>query len=100
MSPLELLKTIYLGDRACKSLLIDGWNDRIVLQVDTISRIRSVTGNWEYYTDEDIVDGLIVFTNATSISFEPNGLMPNDLIHSITARVLPAKSNETQYYRF
>jgi len=53
MSPAEFLKTIYLGDRACKSILIDGWNKRIELKVDSISRVRSESGNWDIYTQRD-----------------------------------------------
>lgn len=83
MHPELFLKTIYLGDRSCKNLLIDGWNRRVVLQVDLISRIRSDNGNWEFYSDEDIPDGFIVFTGADFIDFNPAGFIPNDLINSI-----------------
>ena len=35
------LKTIYLGDRACKAITLDGWNRSIKIEIDCISRIRS-----------------------------------------------------------
>ena len=90
MKPAEFLNTIYLGDRACKSIFIDGWNEKVELQVDTISRIRSESGNWEFYADEDIGDGRIVFSSAKSIKFSPCGPIPNDLINSF--EVYPFKA--------
>jgi hypothetical protein len=93
--PTEFLKTIYVGDRACKSIAIDGWNGRGAIQVDEISRIRSASGQWEYYNGENIVDGLLVFTEVKSISFDPPGPVPNDYINDIKAEPLP-----DDYYRF
>jgi len=80
MTPSEFIKTIYLGDRACKSLEIDGWNQRVRIQVDTISRIRSVSGEWEFYSEEDIEDGYLVFDAVVSASLSPPGFLPNDWI--------------------
>ena len=92
----DFLRTIYLGDRACKAILIDSWNGTIKIQVDCISRIRSET--WNYYNDENIEDGWIVFNGVQSCSFDPSGPIPNDLIdglefegyadHRSTAKVL------------
>ena len=81
--PKGFLETIYLGDRACKTLIIDGFGDRVILVVDDISRIRNASGNWEFYTEEDITDGRIVFTDVDSLEFDPPGLIPNDLINSL-----------------
>jgi hypothetical protein len=103
MQPSEFLRTLYLGDRACKSLLIDGWNERVALQVEpTISRIRSPSGRWEYYTDEDIDNGLVVFTGVESIVFEPPGLIPNDAINSIDVEPIgkPETSDAGQRFLF
>jgi hypothetical protein len=44
MNPAEFLVTIYLGDRGCKGISIDGWNRQVSIQIDEISRIRSKTG--------------------------------------------------------
>ncbi len=82
-NPTELLKTVYLGDRACKGLTIDSWGKRLVLRVSCISRIRSESGEWQFYTDEDIPDGLLVFTGLDSIEFAPPGHVPNDAINSV-----------------
>lgn len=83
MTPAELLKTVYLGDRACKGVYVESWSRRVSLHVDVISRIRSRSGTWDYYTDEDIPDGRLVFTGVTAIRFDPPGPVPNDLIHEI-----------------
>jgi hypothetical protein len=77
---MEFVKTLYLGDRACKSILIDGWCRRVCVQVDEISRIRHGDGEWHFYTEEDIKDGLIVFSGVKTVSFTPPGPIPNDYI--------------------
>lgn len=102
MNPEIFLRTIYLGDRACKNILIDGWNQRIAIQVDKISRIRSESGNWEFYTDEDIDDGIIIFSDVATFRFDPPGLMPNDLINSLDVRAIAEHipGGESSYYRF
>ena len=91
MNPDELIKKIYYGDRACKSVLIDSWNNLIKIQLDCISRV--IGNNWNYYNDENIYDGFLVFTFAEYISLTPNGLIPNDLINIIDVK----KEGEDKY---
>jgi hypothetical protein len=91
----EFLRTIYLGDCACKSITIDGSNNCIVIKVDEISRVRSESGNWEFYNDENIVDGLLVFSDVRSVLFDPAGPIPNDFISGLNAEPLP-----DGHYRF
>lgn len=100
MDPIEFLKTIYLGDRGLKNILIDGWNNRVVLQIDLISRVRDASGYWNFYSDEDIADGFLVFTGVESIRVDPPGLIPNDFIDVIGAERLEGKAQERFCVRF
>ena len=56
MKPMEFLKTVYLGDRCCTGISWDPRTKEIRLFINKISRVRDPSGNWEYYTDEDIDD--------------------------------------------
>ncbi|MGE6783708.1 DUF6258 family protein [Ensifer adhaerens] len=81
MKPNEFLTSIYLGDRACKAIVLDGWKDEVKIQIDSISRVRGE--HWDYYTDEDVDDGFLVFEGVDHVSFDPPGLIPNDVIGEI-----------------
>jgi len=74
------LKSIYLGDRACQSVEIDGWNSLIRIKVNCISRVRGPSGTWNYYTDEDIAEGRIVFAGVKSFEMQNAGYLPNDQV--------------------
>ena len=87
----EFVNSVYLGDRGLKSIFIDGCNHEVKLQVTCISRVRG--SSWDYYTEEDIDDGLIVFEGVTSIAFEPSGLVPNDFINEIRAERIVNSEN-------
>ena len=100
MNAKEFLYTIYLGDRGLKSILLDGWNHRVVLQIDLISRVRSASGQWDYYADEDIVDGLIVFTDVESVFFDPPGFISGDYIDLVGVEMLPPQKGDNEHQRF
>lgn len=86
MKPSEFIRTIYVGDRACKAITIDGWNAAVRIQVDCISRIRNPAGTWDYYTAEDIKDGYLVLTDVQSCELDNHGYLPNDLMNTIEVR--------------
>jgi hypothetical protein len=83
MNVQNFIRTLYLGDRACKAIIIDGWSNTVRLQVDCISRVRSASGTWDYYTDEDVTDGILVFEDVDRVELRNAGHMPNDSINSI-----------------
>lgn len=83
MTVRTFLRTLYLGDRACKSIQLDAWNASVRVVVDCISRVRDPSGVWGYYTDEDISDGAIVLTGVERFELDNDGWVPNDLINSI-----------------
>jgi len=51
--------------------------------VDCISRVRSASGTWDYYVDEDVVDGVLVFSGVDVLELRNEAHMPNDSINSI-----------------
>ena len=76
--PLRFLKTIYLGDRGITGISMDTDNGIIKIHIDCISRVRGE--NWNYYTDEDLENGAIVFTGCKKFFFDTNGILPSDFI--------------------
>jgi|SRR5579872_2696 len=98
MEPEAFLKTIYLGDRACKGLVLDSWEKKLKLLVDVVSRVRDESGQWNYYDGEDIEDGYVVFDGLREVRFDPSGPLPNDYINSISVR--RAESDTDVLYEF
>lgn len=94
-TPNEFIKTLYLGDRACKRVIIDGLQKRLIIEVDNISRNRNPSGQWEFYTEEDIVDGMVVFEGLNSFEFSPQGFVPSDWIEFISVDETNANSPNT-----
>jgi hypothetical protein len=83
MNPVELLKTIYLGDRSIKKIVIDGWNEKVAIQCDLISKIPPNESSWEFYDGEDIENGFLIFNHVNSIRILPIGAIADDYISSI-----------------
>lgn len=86
MNPIQFLKSIYLGDRYCINLHVDNEEKQVKLHVNSISRIRDKSGEWNYYYDEDIEDGVIVINGVKKVIFDKSGLLPNDQIYDFHAR--------------
>lgn len=83
MKPRDFIRTLYLGDRACKAIIIDGWDSSVRVQVNCISRVRSASGTWDYYVDEDIVEGFLVFSGVQACELCNAGHLPNDSINDL-----------------
>lgn len=96
MTPVEFADTIYLGDRAIKSILLDGWKKEIKIQVDSISRVRGET--WNFYVDENLDDGFLVMEGVVSFKLEPCGLIPDDWIELTSVR--PTDDNTAFVFEF
>ena len=91
MNPIDFLKTIYLGDRGCTKIVIDNDHSIIKFQIDLISRIRSQSGYWEYYQDENLEEGCIVISSIESFTMNSKGLLPNDCIKSLEAKKIEGR---------
>ncbi|MBE6369629.1 MAG: hypothetical protein E7056_05655 [Lentisphaerae bacterium] len=76
--PLKFLKTIYLGDRGVTGISMDSVRKTVKIHIDCISRVRGE--NWNYYTDEDLENGAIVFIGCKKFFFDTNGILPSDFI--------------------
>lgn len=94
----EFINTIYLGDRWLKSIIVDSVNSKLKLQVNLISRIRSEDGFWNYYNDENIEDGFIVFTDVESLEMSPQGVIPNDEINNYEINITNDNVSEVIFY--
>lgn len=90
----SILKTVYLGDRYCKSEKYDAQKGIYQVQMNCISRIRSSDGEWNFYNDENIDDGIISFEGVSDIE-RSSELEINDEIFSI--EIL---ASEESYYIF
>lgn len=94
----EFINTIYLGDRWLKSIIVDSVNSKVKLQVNLISRIRSEDGFWNYYNDENIEDGFIVFTDVENLEMSPQGVIPNDEICNYEINIINDDVSEVIFY--
>lgn len=84
----KFFSTIYLGDRYCVETKYDKKDNFFTIQMNGISRIRSTDGQWNFYTDEDIMDGLIVFSGVKKIECGRAPFELNDEIYDIQAAVI------------
>ena len=80
MDAVQFLNSVYLGDRGITGFTVDSSNMTIKIHIDIISRIRSKDGNWNYYTDEDVPNGKIVFCGCKKFVLDSHGIIPNGFI--------------------
>ena len=93
MNALEFFGTIYLGDRHCTSVEMDGHSEELRIGVNLISRVRG--SEWNFYDAEDVENGSLVFEGIKFANFDRSGPIPNDWIDLVEARPL----NE-EFYEF
>jgi len=76
----KFLYSLYLGDRFCENVVIE--DGKIAFQINCISRVEEGTKVWNYYTEEDIEHGYLVFDEV--IDFSSSSELPfNDEISEI-----------------
>ena len=93
MDIVDFLGTVYLGDRMCSAISIDGVSSEIRLHIDLISRVRGT--EWNFYSDEDVSNGAMVFEGVRSFSLGPERcLPPNAWIEVVSATRLNADLNK------
>ncbi|RSK26569.1 hypothetical protein EJF36_06680 [Bacillus sp. HMF5848] len=85
-NPIEFLNTIYFGDRYCERINIEG--DVVELQINLVSRIRRNSGEWNFYSAEDIENGVLVFSGVEEVQYDDTELLPNDEIYNISVKPL------------
>jgi Family of unknown function (DUF6258) len=76
MNPIEFVKTIYLGDCYSKKVFYNKHQKSFEIQMNNISRIRDVSGLWNFYTDEDIENGMIILSNVKRVIDDEKGFIP------------------------
>ena len=74
------LNTIYLGDRFCEKMEIA--RNKIVIQINLISRIKKEHKKQDYYFEENIEHGHLVFDDVIEY-FQDSELLFNDEIYEI-----------------
>ena len=76
----NFLDTIYLGDRYCERFEIK--DNRIIFQINLISRLEEGTTEWNYYSEKDVEHGFLVFDEVVDYTLNSE-LTFNDEISEI-----------------
>jgi hypothetical protein len=77
----QFLKVLYLGGRRCTRITMDGARSRLELHVNVVSRVDEPRGDLS--TDEDIVDGVLVFADVAAMALAPRAPIPDDYIEGV-----------------
>ncbi len=76
----KFLDSLYFGDRFCERMEIG--DNKIVFQINCISRLEEGSTEWNYYTGKDIEHGCLVFDGV--VEYHTNSELEfNDEIYSV-----------------
>ena len=76
----DFLKSLYFGDRYCEKMEVH--REKVVIQINCISRIEPENNEWNYYTKNDIPHGQLTFEDVSFFEMTPNMLI-NDEFYGI-----------------
>jgi hypothetical protein len=55
MKPDEFLSSLYLGDRACKTIVLDGWRHEVKIQINAVGPFGKIDETmWPSKLDEQL----------------------------------------------
>lgn len=77
----EFMKKLYYGDSGCKMIVVDGWNECVKIQLDSVFIMKG--SSFDYLVDEEVKDGFLVFEGVSDLSWVGR-FIPNDVVNSIT----------------
>lgn len=80
----ELVRRIYLGDRAVTGYELRSWADEFRIYIDSISVING--DSWVPDEDPEYPHAKLLFKGVKSVSFSPAGALPNDYIDELKYR--------------
>lgn len=88
LEPIDLLKSVYLGDRGVEWIQYDNQLRQLKVCVDLISRVRASDGEWSFYSKEDLKNGILVFDGVSGLHFDPSGSTINSFLHALEFEAL------------
>ena len=77
----EFMKNLYYGHSGCKMIVVDGWNECVKIQLDSVFIMKC--SSFDYLVDEEVKDGFLVFEGVIDLSWVGR-FIPNDVVNSIT----------------
>ena len=80
---IELIKSLYLGDRYIEKLTWDFDKKTFEIQINLISFDDAKAGEWNFDSSRDIEHGVLIFSGVKSVEFMNNKNFPNDQINEI-----------------
>ncbi|WP_054204152.1 DUF6258 family protein [Pseudoalteromonas porphyrae] len=80
---IELIKSLYLGDRYIEKLTWDFDKKTFEIQINLISFCDAEAGEWNFDSSRDIEHGVLIFSGVRSVEFMDNKNFPNDQINEI-----------------